>query len=107
MQTRYIAGWTAYWRAPESSALLEIAKRRLREDYEVFGLQDKFQESLERIAGAFSWDIGPNDGKEAKQTVIEKVVTDEDRAAVQRFNRLDVELYDYAQELFRSRGMLR
>lgn len=104
MQTRYIAGWTQHWRAPASRALLEIAKRNLRDNYAAFGLQDRFEDSLARIAGAFDWEIGPDDGGKSKQTRIDKTMTEADIDAVRQHNMLDAELYDYAQELFRQRA---
>lgn len=101
----YIADWRQYWRGPASRALLKAAKRNLRDNYAVFGLQDRFEETLMRIAGAFDWEIGPDAGNRAKQTRIDKTMTEADIDAVRRNTLLDAELYDYACELFRQRGL--
>ena len=69
-----------------------------------FGLQNEFEESVTRLAAAFGWKIG-NDIKISKATRIEKDMNDEDRAAVVRWNKLDQDLFDFAEELFRKRGM--
>lgn len=105
MQTRYIAGWPHYWRTSTSKTLLETAKKNLRSRYVVFGLQDQFEDSLSAIAGAFDWNIGPDDGRLAKSTRVEKVVDSDDLEALKTWNELDLELFDYAQELFRKRRL--
>ncbi len=106
MQTRYVAGYAHYWKPADSPSLLAAAKRNLRERYAVFGLQNEFQESLSRISDAFGWDIGAENARRAKQTRIEKTMDDEDRAAVERWNQLDMELFDFAQELFRQKALV-
>ncbi len=104
MQTRYLAGFPHYWRGKASSQLLKAAKHNLRHRYVTFGLQDEFDASLEQIAGALNWTIGPEGGEvRPKATRISKTVDQDDIEAVERFNRLDSELYDYAKELFRQR----
>lgn len=102
LQTRYTAGYRHNWRSEKSCALLAAAKKNLRENYHVFGIQDKFEESLSVIADSFGWTIGPP-VEWARVTRIEKDYDDEDLEAVRRHNQLDQELYDYASELFVER----
>lgn len=104
MQTRYLAGYEHYWKPVDSASLLQAAKHNLEHRYAVFGLQSHFDESVSHIAQTFDWRIGENT-KRAKATNIKKDVTDADRADVARWNMLDQDLYDFAQELFRKRGM--
>lgn len=104
MQTRYLAGYAHYWKGPASSSLLRAAKRNLEFGYAVFGLQNHFDESVQRIAACFDWTVG-EPVMVSKKTRIEKTVTEEDRASVSKWNTLDQDLYDFAQELFRKRGM--
>lgn len=104
MQTRYLAGYAHFWKPADSPSLLRAAKRNLEKHYVEFGLQNEFEESVTRLAAAFGWKIG-NDIKISKATRIEKDMNDEDRAAVVRWNKLDQDLFDFAEELFRKRGM--
>lgn len=101
-----VAGYPHDWKPTGSRSLLAAAKRNLRDRYAAFGLQNEFQESLNRIADAFGWHIGVEDTRRAKQTRIEKTLDEEDRAAVERWNRLDMDLFDYAQDLFRQKALV-
>ena len=102
LQTRYTAGYRHNWRGEKSSTLLAVAKKNLREKYYVFGIQDRFEESLGVIADSFGWTIGPPVNW-ARVTRIEKDYDEEDLEAVRRHNHLDQELYDYARALFAER----
>jgi hypothetical protein len=102
MQTRYTAGYLNYWRDKSSSRLLAIAKSNLRDKYAVFGLQDQFETSLAAIADTFGWSVGVP-VQRMKSTRIDKSYDDDDMAVVAANNQLDLELLDYAKELFRKR----
>lgn len=102
LQTRYTAGYRHNWRSEKSSVLLATAKKNLRENYHVFGIQDKFEMSLSVIADSFGWTIGPPVNR-ARVTRIEKDYDEEDLEVVRRHNQLDQELFDYASELFAER----
>lgn len=104
MQTRYLAGYAHYWKSANSSSLLAAAKSHLKNTYAEFGLQSEFQQSVERIADRFGWKVGP-EIERTKQTVIDKVMLEGDLDAVRQNNLLDLELFDYAKELFRQRGL--
>lgn len=102
LQTRYTAGYRHNWRSEKSSMLLSTAKKNLRENYQVFGIQERFEESLRVIANSYGWRVGPP-VERARRTRIPKDCDTEDLAAVRQHNLLDQELYDYACELFRER----
>jgi hypothetical protein len=79
-----------------------IAKSNLRDKYAVFGLQDQFETSLAAIADTFGWSVGVP-VQRMKSTRIDKSYDDDDMAVVAANNQLDLELLDYAKELFRKR----
>ncbi len=113
MQTSFLSGYFLEChlagREPEREAfnedMLESAKRNL-ERHVVIGLTERFDESLLMLRDAFGWDwhkllyyrtnVGsnrkPRDGFSAD--VLE---------TVREYNRLDIELYAYAQRLFEER----
>lgn len=99
MQTRYVAGWTHYWRAPESSSLLRAAKRNLETNYAAIGLQERFDESLARMADQLGWQVGPPQERH-KATPAFGPPGDEAMRVLQANHQLDAELYDFAQRLF-------
>ena len=102
MQTRYTAGYQDYWRHRSSARLLSVAKRNLKERFAVFGLQNRFEETLQVVADAFDWEVAAP-VKHEKATRIEKDFDEVDLEAVVANNQLDLELFNYAQELFRHR----
>jgi predicted SAM-dependent methyltransferase len=81
--------------------LLQQAKYNLK-NYYLFGLQDKFAESLNLFASEFNWNLG----KHAFQTTLNKKrekqldIAPETIQTIKDLNWLDVELYQYAQKLF-------
>lgn len=103
MQTRYLAGYWNYWRPATSTRLLSTAKRHLRENYATFGLQEHFEDSIQRIAAVFEWDIKEGGGEKLKRTANKEPLNERDRIAIARNNELYADLYDYAVELFRKR----
>lgn len=104
MQTRYLAGYAHYWKPANSSSLLAAAKRNLEKNYAEFGIQSRFEESVERIADRFGWVVGKS-LEPTKQTTIDKTPSDSDLEMVKQSNLLDLELFDFAKELFRKRGL--
>lgn len=101
MQTRYIAGLPWFYLPGSSSRLLARAKKNLRERYVVFGLQEQFDDSVSRIQAAFGWSRHP-DQRRHKASNPDEQPTEAQLEAVRRNNLLDLELYDYAADLFRA-----
>ena len=84
---------------------LELAKRRLRDDFIWVGLTERFDELLDLLSYTFCWPLGNDHNKvnvtqnrpqekDISQKVIDKIV---------EINQLDIELYRYAIELFEER----
>jgi hypothetical protein len=88
--------------------MLDIAKQRLAEEFEVVGLSERFDESLALVADALQWErierIRVNVTQNRPR--VEEV---EPRAldAIRACNELDSELYAFAQELFEQRWQAR
>lgn len=84
-----------------SRSMLEQAKWNLENAFAVFGLVERFDESLECFRAAFGWpdltcDRVKNVNTERPRTPVPKRTLD----AIRRANRWDAELYEFAQELF-------
>lgn len=99
MQTRYVAGWPHYWRAPDSTTLLAAAKRNLEANYAAIGLQERFEESIDRIADAFGWQVGPAEGRHKASPAFDPPDAETMRV-LEDNHKLDAELYDFALTLF-------
>lgn len=79
---------------------LEVAKRRLAEEVEVFGLQEHYDESTRVIATTFGWALGPSGVTNATQPL------EADPALVERIREdsaLDIALYEFAVDLWEER----
>lgn len=82
---------------------LEIAKRRLKEDFLAFGLSEHFDASLLLLSKALGWswryytrqNVSANYDKA-------KALNDDTLALIKEHNRYDLELYDFAKEVFLS-----
>jgi hypothetical protein len=85
-------------------ALLERAKAALHA-HEAVGLTERFDESLLLLGQAFEWPltkllyVRKNAGRLRPRR---PALTEEEQAAVRAHNRLDLELYAYATELFEA-----
>ncbi|MEL7340273.1 MAG: hypothetical protein AAGM67_07290, partial [Bacteroidota bacterium] len=99
MQTRFLAGYYYYFLPKDSSILLKAAKKNLRTHYKAFGLQERYADSVQLIADTFDWkreELGVRHKKSPKKDP----VTDETLRILRENHLLDLELYDYAKELF-------
>ena len=104
IQTKYLAGSTA--RGPDTidETELDRARHNLESEYAAFGLADEFAKSVLLFTRAFGWklrgyrsrNITPN---RLAQNALDPAVLDEIRDA----NRLDIQLYDFARDLFAQR----
>jgi Sulfotransferase family len=79
---------------------LENAKRTLADRVDAFGLQEEFDRFCAELEGRYGWDLGPP--QHALRTE-PQAVTEELRERIARDSHLDVQLYAYAQELWRER----
>jgi hypothetical protein len=74
---------------------LELAKRNLAEQIDVFGFQEEFGDFCERLGRRFGWDLSDPWVANTTSPVED---SDEFRERVAHDNRLDVELYRWARE---------
>ncbi len=101
-QTRLLAG--DEWEDPQrvvTRAALELAKANLRTHFRVVGLLEEFDASLLLLCRAFGWHL-PFYVKEnvTKERPDETFLDSETRGLIEEANRLDLELYEYARNLF-------
>src|SRR5207253_4444447 len=101
-QTRQLAG--DEWEDPQrvvTRAALERAQSNLRSHFRVVGLLEEFDASLLLLRRAFDWQL-PFYVKEnvTKEKPDDAPVDVETRRLVRDANGLDLELYEYARELF-------
>ncbi len=104
-QTRLLAG--DEWEDPQrivTRAALELAKANLRTHFRVVGLLEEFDASLLLLRRAFGWHL-PFYVKEnvTKEKPDETSLNAETRRLVEDANSLDLELYEYARNLFDER----
>jgi hypothetical protein len=101
-QTRLLAG--DEWEDPQrivTRAALELAKANLRTHFRVVGLLEEFDASLLLLRRTFDWDL-PFYVKEnvTKEKPDDTFLDAETRGLIEEANRLDLELYEYARNLF-------
>lgn len=83
--------------------MLERAKRNLRDRFAVVGLAEEFDKTLTLLKQAFRWD----NTFYTKQNVTEsrpskRDISTEVLQTIQKHNEFDVELYEYAKNLFQE-----
>jgi len=85
--------------------MLEMAKRNLQERY-LFGIAERFDDSLLLIARVMGWDdmhyIGPNAGLPPELSAVDRADPDAVRR-IREINDLDQELYEFGLDLFQRR----
>lgn len=114
MQTRFLAGWhyhKAYPLLHRSStfrqSMLRAAKKHLREHI-VFGLQERFDDSISLLQDSMDWnryEPVPPQAKTGERPTL-KEINDLNPAVLPRLRELhtlDLQLYQYAVDLFEER----
>lgn len=110
VQTRMVAGlWATRigrYIAPDQigvgKMVLSAAKRHLENEYRAFGLTERFRASRRWIADTLEKELDPIEKKyksNPQRPTVEDLSSTE-RDALRRLNRLDVEFYEYACNLF-------
>ena len=107
-QVRYLAGEGA--RPVEApfggcdESMLELAKARLRDRFLTFGFTERFDESVVLLMRELGWRFGfyitSNVNKSRKPA---KALDESVLALVREHNALDLQLYDWAMEIFQTR----
>ncbi len=83
---------------------LEIAKKNLAEDFMIFGITERFDESLILFQQSLGWNI-PLYIKENvnKNRISISEISEDDLRLITTANQLDIELYRYGIELFNQK----
>jgi hypothetical protein len=106
MQTRFLCGSLpdADIRFTECTPeMLALAKRRLREDFSVVGITERFDESFLLIARTYGWRDPRYDLYNVnKRRPRGDSIPEEFRRAIAYRNRFDTQLYAFATELFEA-----
>ncbi|HEX8649823.1 MAG TPA: sulfotransferase family 2 domain-containing protein [Pyrinomonadaceae bacterium] len=94
---------------PVTREMLEIAKRNLREHFAAVGLFGSFDESLLLFKKVLGWtNVYYVRLNVTKDRPAKRQVPGEERALIERYNELDLELYEYArlrfEEAIRAEG---
>jgi len=112
-QSRFIAGYLFHKSYPIMNksnyfreSLIEKAKMNLNRIY-AFGLQERYQESVEIIMNMIGWDKHkkvPMQAKTKKRPSIEEIEDLNPRviSSLRESHQLDIELYEYARDVFDS-----
>ena len=102
LQTRMLAGYLYFPLSKNSELMLSRAKKNLEKKYKVFGIQEYYEDSIKQLVESFEWDYSPT-GMIAKKTQKKDEVDDETQQVLFENHNLDIKLYSFAQELFKSR----
>jgi hypothetical protein len=108
-QTRRLSGVTGV--AGEDTAIgfgecpieiLETARKNLLKHFTVVGLTERFDETIILLRRMFGWGAPPFyvKGKVARNRRRREDVSEDILAVIEKYNRLDIELYQYVQERF-------
>ncbi len=102
-QTRLLAGPDFMWTIPYgecTQTMLEKAKQNLRENFSVVGIADQFDQTLILLKLKFGWDdlfytrANVTEGRPKKKNIPVSAKT-----IIKQDNHLDIQLYQYGQEL--------
>lgn len=101
LQTSMIAGdeWVDAAR-PADRAALERAKQNLRDHFRFAGLTEDFDASLRRLSRDFGWKVGSYRKRNVTRRKPDTEIDAETRELLREANALDIELYQFACELF-------
>jgi hypothetical protein len=101
----YIGRYISLDQMGVGSIVVSAAKRHLWDDYEAFGITERFEKSQQWMAATLGRDVPPIQQKH--KTNPERPTADDltvdQRAELRRLNRLDVKVYEFACDLFEQR----
>jgi hypothetical protein len=106
-QTRQISGCvdllhaTPPYDKPMTNDSLETAKKNLKQEFAVVGLQEQFNASLLLMKHAFGWDnVFYHKQNVTSRPVPRKKISSKIRDLIEQHNQLDIQLVNFAKELF-------
>lgn len=102
-QTRLIAGPEFMWSIPYGECtldLLELAKQNLRKHFAVVGTADQFDKTLILLKLVFGWkNLFYTRANVNTYRPDKRQISSQAKANIARDNQLDIQLYDFAQQL--------
>jgi hypothetical protein len=102
-QTRILAGigWGAeFGKCPAS--MLEQAKENLETHFTAVGVSEKFNEFLQLLNHKLGWEIPKYERQNVSENRLKlEEIDPETLAVVEKYNRLDMELYRYGNKMFK------
>ena len=93
------------WERPITATMLERAKTKLREQFMLVGVTEKFSEFIFLLAQELGWKTVPN-YRRRNQSLLRPCTLELDANVITRFqehNGPDLELYTYARQLFQKK----
>ena len=102
-QTRFIAGEN-FSKVNNEPKMLEQAKTNLREHFSIVGITEKFDETLMLMKQKLGWNSSPYYYRRNTNRSVSYVphkIKEDTIATIREYNQLDIELYKYANELFK------
>lgn len=97
-QTRYLAGLPFSDNSMSPKSMLLLAKTHL-ESMAFFGITERFDDSLRLLTYTFGWNL-PTKYESLNRSTAKREMTPELETAIRNANELDIELYNYATQLF-------
>lgn len=104
-QTRYLSGIGKMIvpHGQSTQEMLELAKKNIREHFSMVGLVEDFDKSLLLLQKIFGWkNIFYIIRNKTKERLLKEKISQETLSIIQKYNKLDLELYDYAKQLFQE-----
>lgn len=82
---------------------LKKAKKNLMDSYAIYGIQERYQESMKLFANFFGWNKGLyEDVPKQKVTPYKPIIDEGISTALKEMHQYDIELYEFAKERFNS-----
>jgi len=85
---------------PFSDAILQQAKRNLREHFAVAGITERFDETVMMLKRIFHWKSVLYTSRNVGTRPPRQSINGDTLRAIEEANQLDIELYNYAQGIF-------
>lgn len=101
-----VANWDRLAESPRElpEDALDIARENLERNFAVAGITERFDESLLLMQRAFGWrDIRYERANVTRDKPVRVALSDEEMAAVRRYNGRDIALYEFARQRMDAR----
>lgn len=86
-----------------TSDILQTAKSNLEKHFSIVGLTGEFNKTLVLLKRTLNWNINSYQKRNVTQNRPSlKEISKKDRQIIEEYNQLDIELYEYAKQLFKD-----